>query len=163
MVVGEGNGGQVHAYDATSGRELWAGGPAGGATYAAPIVAGGRIFAGSWDGFSAGAAGTVRAFRPGTAPPPPPPGTVLLGSEVVQAQVDSNAGGVAEAFQATAAASGALSSLRLYLDASSTATKVVAGVYADAGGHPGELVAQGSVSTPAAGAWASRPAGRAAR
>ena len=48
--------------------------PAGGATYAAPIVAGGRVFAGSWDGFTAGAAGTVRAFRPAPAPPPPPPG-----------------------------------------------------------------------------------------
>jgi outer membrane protein assembly factor BamB len=72
VYVGEGNGGQVHAYDATNGDELWSGGgPA--ATYAAPIVAAGTVFAGSWDGFDPSDNGTVRAFAPPSPPVPPPP------------------------------------------------------------------------------------------
>jgi BACON domain-containing protein len=85
---------------------------------------------------------------------PPPPGvTTLLGAQTVQPQTDYNLNGTAEAFQITTAAAGTLSALNFYLDASSNAAKVVAGIYADNGGHPGTLLAQGSTSTPAAGAW----------
>ena len=44
-------------------------------------------------------------------------------------------------------------SLRLYLDASSRASKVVLGLYADAGGEPGALLGSATITAPAAGAW----------
>jgi hypothetical protein len=78
---------------------------------------------------------------------------VLLGDQSVENQTNSVAAGKAEAFQTTAKASGNVKSLVLYLDASSTAPQLVAGLYADAGGHPGTMLGQGS-STPAVkGAW----------
>jgi chitodextrinase len=79
--------------------------------------------------------------------------TQLLGSSVLQASSDSDLAGQAEAFQTTAAASGTVASLSVYLDAGSTATKLVAGVYTDSSGRPGTLLGQASRSTPAAGAW----------
>jgi hypothetical protein len=80
--------------------------------------------------------------------------TVLLGDQNVENQVDSSlALGQAEAFQATANASGTLQSLALYLDSTSTVSQVVAGLYADAGGLPGSLLSQGSSTQVVAGAW----------
>ena len=46
----------------------------------------------------------------------------LAGSPAVQAGVDSNTAGRAEAFSAVAAASGQITSLSVYVDASATAT-----------------------------------------
>jgi outer membrane protein assembly factor BamB len=71
VYVGEGNGGAVHAYDATNGHQLWSGGGPG-ATYGAPIVANGTVYAGSWDGFGASDKGTMRAFAPTPLPSQPP-------------------------------------------------------------------------------------------
>jgi outer membrane protein assembly factor BamB len=152
VFVGEGNGGKVHAYDATNGHELWSGGGPG-ATYAAPIVANGTVYAGSWDAFGTADKGTVRAFAPGSGPPPPPPGQQLLGTNTIGSQVDQNATGQAEAFEATATASGALANLNVYLDSGSATTKVVAGIYADASGHPGALLGQVSTTSPSPGTW----------
>ena len=78
---------------------------------------------------------------------------VLLGDQSVENQTNSIATGQAEAFQATAKASGNLKSLVLYLDASSTVSQLVAGLYADAGGHPGTLLGQGSSTPVVKGAW----------
>jgi hypothetical protein len=78
---------------------------------------------------------------------------VLLGDQSVENQTNSIAAGQAEAFQATAKASGNLKSLVLYLDASSTVSQLVAGLYADAGGHPGTLLGQGSSTPVVKGAW----------
>jgi hypothetical protein len=79
--------------------------------------------------------------------------TVLLGDPQVEAFTDSNAPGLAEAVQTTAATSGTLQNLTLYVDAASAATRIVVGLYTDSGGHPGTVLAQGTLDGPAAGDW----------
>jgi hypothetical protein len=79
--------------------------------------------------------------------------TVFLGNPNVESQVGSVPLGQAEAFQATADASGNLQSLVIYLDSTATVTQLVAGLYADAGGHPGALLNQGSSTQLQPGAW----------
>ncbi len=70
----------------------------------------------------------------------------LLGDQSVEASDDSNDAGSAEAFRTTASGTGQVSTLNVYLSSSSAAAKVWAGIYTDAGGHPGSLLAQGSAS-----------------
>ena len=74
------------------------------------------------------------------------PTSLLLGSQTIQPTVDFIASGTAEAFRTTARASGAVSALSVYIDASSTANVLVAGIYRDAGGRPGSLISQGRSS-----------------
>jgi hypothetical protein len=62
---------------------------------------------------------------------------------------------MAEAFPMTATATGPLPALRVYLDDTNRATTLVAGIYADADGHPGSRIAQGTVSPPQPGAWST--------
>jgi hypothetical protein len=96
----------------------------------------------------------VTATPTSTATPPSSP--VLLGSQDVEELLDSNAPGLAEAFQYTADGSGTVTELVVYLDASSTASKVVVGLYADNGSDsPGALLAQATIAAPAAGSWNS--------
>ncbi len=83
----------------------------------------------------------------------PPPLRVLLGDQAVETKTDFNNEGLAEASQTTATASGTLSKVSVYIDATSTASKVLVGVYTDTLGHPGTLVSQGILNFPAAGAW----------
>jgi hypothetical protein len=64
---------------------------------------------------------------------------------------------MAEAFRTTATASGTMTGLRVFVDATSTATTLVAGLYADAGGHPGTLLAQGTLGTITNGALNTVP------
>jgi hypothetical protein len=45
--------------------------------------------------------------------------------------------------------------VQVYLDASSTATELVAGIYKNYNGHPGALVAQGKLTSLKPGAWNS--------
>src|SRR5215467_12506120 len=73
--------------------------------------------------------------------------TVLLGNTAVEGQRDSNSLGVAEAFAVTATGSGSMSTLNIYVDTSSTARQINAGLYADKSGHPGALLSQGSITT----------------
>jgi len=80
---------------------------------------------------------------------------VLLGDQAVEGQIDTAPAGQAAAFQSTALSNGSLGSLVIYLDASSTASQLVAGLYADAGGHPGALLGQAVNSHPLTGAWNS--------
>jgi hypothetical protein len=64
VFVASPNGGLVHAYDAATGTELWNSGAAiSGATFAAPTVAAGTLYIGSWDGFAATNGGHLRACR----------------------------------------------------------------------------------------------------
>ena len=79
----------------------------------------------------------------------------LAGSSAVQAGVDSNTAGRAEAFSAVAAASGQVTSLSVYVDASATATRAVVGLYANAGSHAGALLTQGTITAPTRGAWST--------
>ena len=62
VFVGQGNSGVIHAYDSLTGTPLWQSGSTYGAaaTFAAPIVAGGNLYVGSWASFSGG--GIVGAF-----------------------------------------------------------------------------------------------------
>lgn len=77
----------------------------------------------------------------------------LVGNPAIAATVDNNPAGKAEAFRATASAAGTATQMSVYLDASSTATSVVLGLFTDANGHPGTLVTQGVIAAPIAGTW----------
>ena len=83
----------------------------------------------------------------------PSGGRLLLGSSTVQPVADSNPAGSAEAFEATASGAGSAVELSIYVDSGSTATAMVAGIYSDAGGHPGTLLTKGMLSAPAPLAW----------
>jgi len=92
---------------------------------------------------SAWAAGTVTA----TPPPPPPVGAVRVGNATTETQVDTNAAGKAEAFKYVASSTGSVTSLRVFLDATSAAGTVVIGLYNNAAGnHPGTLLTTGSIT-----------------
>jgi outer membrane protein assembly factor BamB len=58
VVFGDGSGKRLHAFDAGDGTPLWDSGNATGDLYGAPIVAGGMLFAPSWDE-------RLHAFSPG--------------------------------------------------------------------------------------------------
>jgi hypothetical protein len=77
----------------------------------------------------------------------------LAGDQTIEANADSNVAGVAEAFKTTAAASGTVAKLTVWVDTGSTATTLAAGLYADSGGHPGALLTQSSLNGPTTGAW----------
>src|SRR5580704_2329756 len=81
--------------------------------------------------------------------------TVLVGDQTIEANLDSNATGLAEAFPVTATASGQVGSINFFLDESSTATKIYVGIYKDASGKPGSLLTQGSTTQLAPGTWNS--------
>lgn len=79
--------------------------------------------------------------------------TVLVGDQTLESNLDSNAVGLAEAFPATAAASGSVGSINFFLDESSAATKIYVGIYKDASGKPGTLLTQGSTTQLFPGTW----------
>jgi hypothetical protein len=81
--------------------------------------------------------------------------TVLVGDQTIESNLDSNATGLAEAFPATATASGQVGSINFFLDESSAATKIYVGIYNDASGKPGSLLTQGSTTQFALGTWNS--------
>ncbi|MDT4914145.1 MAG: hypothetical protein QOC66_3273, partial [Pseudonocardiales bacterium] len=78
---------------------------------------------------------------------------VLGGDQTVERTIDQNVAGNAETFQMTAIASGTAGTVSVYVDATSTASTLVAGIYADNGGHPGTLLTQGSKAAPTGAAW----------
>jgi hypothetical protein len=79
--------------------------------------------------------------------------TILLGDQNVESQPDSMSSGQAQAFQSMANVSGNVQSLVIYVDSNSTASQVMAGLYTDAGGHPGTLLSQGSSVQLRPGSW----------
>ena len=157
VLVGEGGSGEVHAFDAQTGTELWnSGTTVTGNTYAAPTVGRGKVFVGSWAGTAPSDYGVVRAFALGTGSGGGCSGTppaVLAGSSAVLGDLDVDPGGLAEAFQVSTAACGKVTSLNVYIDAHSTSGAVVVGLYADNGGHPGMLLTQAAATAPVSGAW----------
>jgi hypothetical protein len=80
------------------------------------------------------------------------PPQLVVGNKTLESSVDSNPQGIAEAFRATPQKNGVVTAVQVYLDASSTATELVAGIYSDVGGHPGTLLAQGKLTSLKAGA-----------
>src|SRR3954470_20176127 len=84
------------------------------------------------------------ATRSFTVAGPPPALSLLLGSAAVQPVADSVSAGSAEAFAATARASGSVSQVSVYVDVGNTAPSMVVGLYSDDDGHPGTLLTQGT-------------------
>jgi hypothetical protein len=80
------------------------------------------------------------------------PPKFMLGNNVLEASIGSNPAGSAQAFKTTPAKTGVITSLNVYVDAGSTATSIVAGVYSDYNGHPATLLARGSLAAPKKGA-----------
>jgi hypothetical protein len=79
---------------------------------------------------------------------------MLVGVQTIGGNQDSNSAGMAEAFQYTAAASGSVAKLSVYIDSSSTATQVVVGLYTNnASNNPGSLLTQATIVSPVKGAW----------
>jgi hypothetical protein len=78
---------------------------------------------------------------------------MLFGDKTVESLVDDNKAGMAEAFPFTAATGGQALTLTVYVDSHNKATKLIAGVYADASGRPGALLASGSAPSPQSGSW----------
>jgi len=81
------------------------------------------------------------------------PGVISVGEQTIESSQDTNPNGQAEAFPFTASRSGTITTLGVYLDAASTVGKVVVGLYANNGTHPGTLLTQGSSTQLKAGAW----------
>jgi flagellar hook assembly protein FlgD/PKD repeat protein/lysophospholipase L1-like esterase len=79
-------------------------------------------------------------------------GTVrLLGRDRVGTLEDRNDAGTAEAFRATADVTGTLRALTVRLTKASAAKKLIVGLYANSGQHPGKLLTSGLISSPKSG------------
>jgi hypothetical protein len=74
---------------------------------------------------------------------------------VIEPQADPSERGTPEANQFVATGSGTVDTLSIYLDPTNRATTIALGLYADAGGVPGALLAQGSRTGAPGGAWLS--------
>ncbi len=85
------------------------------------------------------------------------PPQLILGNNNEEPWKDLQPKGVAQAFQAVAAKSGSVTEVKVYLDASTTATKLVAGIYKNNNGHPGARITQATatLSQSELGAWKS--------
>lgn len=90
---------------------------------------------------------------PTPSPAPTPAPALLIGRATVAGTHDSDDPGMAEAFRQAASAAGTLAALAVYLDGQNTAGTVVVGLYAEAGGHPGTLLTQGTITGARAGTW----------
>jgi Bacterial Ig-like domain/Viral BACON domain/Bacterial Ig domain len=80
-------------------------------------------------------------------------GQELVGDQTIESNIDSNSTGLAEAFPATATAGGQVGSINVFLDETSAATKIYVGIYSDSGGHPANLLTQGSSTQLFPGTW----------
>jgi hypothetical protein len=80
---------------------------------------------------------------------------VVLGTQNVQASLDTDNSQEAEAFPVTANSTAQINSLSLFLDGSSTAATVWVGLYSNYSGHPNTLLSQAAVTQPLSGKWNS--------
>lgn len=80
-------------------------------------------------------------------------GDQLLGLDSIQGFADNDAAGEAEAFRFTATVSGQAGTVTLYVDSDSRATMLDVGVYSDASGKPGTLLASGLLDELRPRAW----------
>jgi hypothetical protein len=110
---------------------------------------------GSWPHQTSMYAGSASGPTP-TPTPTSTPGTGGLGAvgdSAVEPTPDGSGLNQVEANRFVASASGAVTSLSIYLDATNRATSFALGLYGDAGGAPGPLITQGSRSGAQNGAW----------
>ena len=82
-------------------------------------------------------------------------GAPLLGHANLGEDVVPNAAGTATAYSSTARASGKVTRLHLFADASTTATSAVVGIYSDRKGRPDSRLAQTTISNLRSGSWNS--------
>jgi hypothetical protein len=105
---------------------------------------------------------------PTNTPPPPPtstpaptstpvPSVLLVGDMNIESNLDDNAQGISEAFLYTAAASGTVTRLSIYLAPNSSSTQLQLGLYSNnaANDTPATLLTQGTILTPTNGIWNS--------
>ncbi len=78
---------------------------------------------------------------------------LLLGDEAVEYRRASLSAGEAEAFPFQALASGLTGAVHVYIDYHNTAHALTVGLYANAGGHPGTLLATGTATSLRAHTW----------
>jgi len=81
------------------------------------------------------------------------PQQFVMGDNIKEPWVDYRSPGIAEAFQTVPRKSGVVTNVAVYLGASSTASELVAGIYKNNNGHPGDLITQGRLNKPKPGAW----------
>ncbi len=81
----------------------------------------------------------------------------LFGDQTVEPTGDNNKSGLAEAFPFTGHINGTARSIHVYVDSHSTASTVLAAIYADNSGQPGSLLASAKLASPKAGAWNALP------
>ena len=134
------NDGHVYALDRTSGSTLWSY-EIGSWVASAPAVSGNALLIGAWDG-------NLYAFSDQTPQVEPKVGTREIGPSTATLTP-----GVAEAYRAKAAVGGKVSSLEVFVDEGTSATRLTAGLYEDDGGRPGALLDAGSAA-PAQG-WST--------
>jgi hypothetical protein len=92
---------------------------------------------------------------PTSTPPSNAAQSPIIGDSRIEPNLDSNSAGMAEAFVYSASSSGTVTQLSVYLDARSTASRVILGLYTNGNGHPGRLLAQGTTDHPTRGVWNS--------
>ena len=76
----------------------------------------------------------------------------LFGDQAIEASGDSNPAGTAEAFAVNDQVNADATSISVYVDTPNVATLLLAGLYSNRSGHPGSLLATGSLAAPTAGA-----------
>ena len=83
----------------------------------------------------------------------PDASVTLAGNEGVGTSVSSAPAGAGEVYKITAAKTGTVTRLRLYVDGASTASALTLGMYADQSGTATTRLGTGTISSPAANAW----------
>jgi hypothetical protein len=83
--------------------------------------------------------------------------TMLLGHSILETKVNGLYGGMAEGYQMTAAINGTVTTLSVYIDSATTATKLFVGLYGDNNGHPGTRLTGGSSTAFQKTAWNTIP------
>ena len=81
----------------------------------------------------------------------------ILGETALSPETDTLDSTLPEAFRNIARGTGAVDRLGVFVENGTSATKLVAGIYSDANGHPGQLLGQGSLTPVARGAWNTVP------
>ena len=134
-----------------TGYDIWVNGISTGAVYTPSATIASLLCATSYsfavDAYDAAGNHSGKTTITGTtaACPPVAGGSApLLGDTNVETTDDADSAGTAEAFLATASATGQTSMLKVYLTGFSTAATIAAGIYTDAGGRPGTLLGHGS-------------------
>jgi len=82
------------------------------------------------------------------------PPQFIVGDQNIESTVVSIPAGVAQAFQVTPVKGKNMTNIQIYLNADSTVTKLVVGIYSDDNGHPGPL-SRSAILTAKAGTWST--------